>query len=236
MNAKENKDELRAKQYLQSLDYSQIEYEPLGNVTPDFLLDNKIAVEVRRLNRNFINSEKLLNIENIEIHLIKDLKKLIESFDFDKYDNSAYIYVQLTKPIEVEEKETVLSKIKDILNSHIKHISESITYNITENFELTLTPTGKKSKVYVYNGCNGDLNWVIHQIQENIQSDIDEKNEKIGHHFHLYDEWWLVLVDSITYGLDDEDFKNLQNIKIDKKRFSKVIILSPKGEFEAFEF
>jgi len=40
MNKKENRDEIRAKQYLQTLKYTKLEYEPLGNVTPDFLLDN----------------------------------------------------------------------------------------------------------------------------------------------------------------------------------------------------
>ena len=50
MHRQENKDETRAKKYLQSLEHHELEHEPLGNVTPDFLVDKKIAVEVRRLN------------------------------------------------------------------------------------------------------------------------------------------------------------------------------------------
>ncbi len=57
MNTKKNKDEIRAKKYLQTLNFTQVEYEPLGNVTPDFLLGKKIAVEVRRLNRNHIDGD-----------------------------------------------------------------------------------------------------------------------------------------------------------------------------------
>ncbi len=32
--------------------YADIVYEPDGNVPPDFLIDGRIAVEVRRLNQN----------------------------------------------------------------------------------------------------------------------------------------------------------------------------------------
>ena len=71
---------------------------------------------------------------------------------------------------------------------------------------------------------------MLDKLHKNIQLVIDEKN------FHLYGEWWLILVDSIIYGLDSEDFKQLKSIKLEKQKFNKVIILSPKGDFKASEF
>ena len=37
---KDNQDEIRVKKYLQTLTYINLEYEPLGNVTPDFVIDS----------------------------------------------------------------------------------------------------------------------------------------------------------------------------------------------------
>ena len=47
-----NREELLAKNYLESLNLSSIIYEPDGNIPPDFLVDNHIAVEVTRLNEH----------------------------------------------------------------------------------------------------------------------------------------------------------------------------------------
>jgi len=148
MNKKENSDELRAKQYLQTLNYEKLEYEPLGNVTPDFLLDNKIAIEVRRLNKNYISNEKLVHLEDIEVPIIA------------------------------------------------KNIDE---------------------------------------LHENIQLVIDEKDKKIEENFNLYDEWWLILVDYITHAISTQDFEKVKQMKLNKLKFTRVIILSPDGDFKAFK-
>ena len=235
MNKKENKDERRAKQYLQTLNYLKVEYEPLGNVTPDFLINNKTAVEVRRLNRNFINSKKKLNIENIEISVIKKIKKLLENFKQTPHSNSSYISLTLSKPIDNEKKINLIRRVKKILKKHTSHISKNRSYKIGDSIKITFTPTDKKSNIYVYSGCNNDFFWIIHELQKTIQSAIDEKSKKIEKNFKLYNEWWLILVDSIVHGLDSKDFKKLQNIQLNKQNFSKVIILSAKGEFKTLE-
>ena len=41
-----------AESYLRYRGHDNIQFEPDGNRTPDFLVDNNIAVEVRRLNQN----------------------------------------------------------------------------------------------------------------------------------------------------------------------------------------
>jgi hypothetical protein len=45
--------ETLALKYLQSQGFINIKFEPDGNRPPDFLVDDTIAVEVRRLNQNF---------------------------------------------------------------------------------------------------------------------------------------------------------------------------------------
>lgn len=233
MNATENKDELRAKQYLQTLKHKTLKYEPLGNVTPDFLADNKIAIEVRRLNRNFINSNKKINIENLDIAIIKNIKKTIEKFEHTHYKNTAYVSISLHKSIDFEKKTNVLRRVKKILKRQANHISKNISYRIGDYLKLTFTPTDKKSSIYSYGGCNNDYFWIIHELQKSIQKVIDEKDKKIEQNFKLFNEWWLILVDSITYGLDTQDFEGLKHIRLDKRKFDKVIILSSKGKLKA---
>ena len=153
---KDNQDEIRVKQYLQTLNYTHLEYEPLGNVTPDFVIDNSIAIEVRRLNRNVTKDEHLIQVESCEI----------PTDDTKKADNSP---------------------------------------------------------------------WVIDDLNQNIQLVIDEKNDKIDNNFAFYDEWWLILVDYITCGMSQKDFEELNKLSINKQKFSKILILSPNGDFKVFK-
>ena len=148
MNTKENEDELRAREYLQTLRYTTLEYEPLGNVTPDFVIDNKIAIEVRRLNKNYVSDNGLVHVEDVEIPIF--------------------------------------------------------TKNIDE-------------------------------LHKNIQLIINEKDKKIEKNFKLYGEWWLILVDYITHAISSKDFEKVKKMKFNKMKFTRVIVLSPDGDFKAFK-
>ena len=148
MSRKVNEDEIRAKHYLKTIPHTTLTYEPLGNVTPDFVLDNTIAVEVRRLNKNYLSNDKLVRIENTEIPL--------DSID-------------------------------------------------------------------------------IEELYKNIQLIIDEKNKKITPHFELYKQWWLILIDHMTHAMHIEEFEEIKKMQLNKHKFSKVIILSPDGDFKAFK-
>jgi hypothetical protein len=46
------RDEKKAREYLESLGFKQIIYEPDGNIPPDFLVESSIAIEVRCLNQH----------------------------------------------------------------------------------------------------------------------------------------------------------------------------------------
>ncbi|WP_373035023.1 hypothetical protein [Sulfurimonas sp.] len=146
MKRKKNSDEIRAEHYLQTLHHTKLEYEPLGNVTPDFVIDGKIAVEVRRLNRNY----------------------------------------------------------KSKSNGNLVRIDAPLADNIDE-------------------------------LHKNIQLLIDEKNEKIDKNFPVYSEWWLILVDYITNGMDTQSFEKVKKTPFKKHKFSKVIILSHEGNFRTFK-
>ena len=66
-----NRDESIAETFLKSLGLGMVTYEPDGNIPPDFLLDNRIAVEVRRLNENVNVGGQMRGLESEDISVGK---------------------------------------------------------------------------------------------------------------------------------------------------------------------
>lgn len=218
-----NKDEKRAEEYLVSLGYKNIEYEKIKNKTPDFLIDDKIAVEVRRLNINFATG----NIENFESQIRNNIKKIISNFKCETFNNSVYLSIELTEPKKIDDKKIITQKIKKVFKEHFNFITEEKEYYISDYLSLSFTPTEKKDTLYKYGDIEPPFGWRNYDLDTNIQYCIDEKITKINNHkdfnFSHCKEWWLILVDYVAYGMDNEDFRLLN---IDKKNFSKIIILS----------
>jgi len=60
--------EIVVRQHLEHLGFKSIIYEPDGNIPPDFLVEGRIAVEVRRLNQNYVSgSGQLEGLETTRI-------------------------------------------------------------------------------------------------------------------------------------------------------------------------
>lgn len=231
-NKIKNIDEKRAKEYLDSLGYKNIEYEKIPNSTPDFLIDNKIAVEVRRLNRNFIMG----NIESFESQITNNIKKIISNFKGETFNNSAYLSIILTEPKQIDKKKIITKKIKEVFEEHQNFINEKKEYFISDYLSLSFAPTEKKDTIYRYGAIQTPFGWINSDLDINIQYCIDEKINKINNHkdfnFTHCKEWWLILVDYVAYGMDNYDFKLLN---IDKKNFSKIIILSQSKNSTVYE-
>ncbi len=222
-NKIKNIDEERAKEYLDSLGYKNIEYEKIPNSTPDFLIDNKIAVEVRRLNINYITG----NIENFESQITNNIKKIISNFKCVKFDNSAYLSILLTEPKQIDDKKRITKKIKEVFEEHQNFINEEKEYFVSDYLSLSFTPTEKKDTIYKIGSIVSPYSSINSDLDINMQYCINEKINKINNHkdfnFNHCQEWWLILIDYVAYGMDNDDFKLLN---IDKKNFSKIIILS----------
>ena len=61
--------EARIAAYLAHRGFTDVVYEPDGNVPPDFLVDGRIAVEVRRLNLNAVTGTEYQGLEEASILL-----------------------------------------------------------------------------------------------------------------------------------------------------------------------
>ena len=65
--------------YLSHQGFKEVVYEPDGNVPPDFLLDGRIAVEVRRLNQNEQTVSGPHGLEEVAKPLWTRMNRLVES-------------------------------------------------------------------------------------------------------------------------------------------------------------
>jgi len=83
-----------AKQYLESLALGPVDYEPDGNVPPDFLVDGRIAVEIRRLNQSHEHPDGTYEgLEQRWIPLWQRLRKHLSSLGPSVLGESWYVCV-----------------------------------------------------------------------------------------------------------------------------------------------
>jgi hypothetical protein len=83
-----NEDEKIAEKYLRRI-YDNAVFEPDGNIPPDFAIENKIGIEVRRLNQQYRKSGRTEGLEQQRFRLLKMISKELERYPLvegeDKY-------------------------------------------------------------------------------------------------------------------------------------------------------
>ena len=86
--------------YLKSLGYINVVFEPDGNIPPDFSIDDRIAVEVRRLNQNYFEGHEVKGLEEDRIPFINLLKSTLDEFDAQYKGSSYWISIRFKRPIK----------------------------------------------------------------------------------------------------------------------------------------
>ena len=96
-----DKEEKLSLEYLESLGFENISYEPDGNIPPDFLIDKRIAIEVRRLNQNFLSGDRNSGLENIRFPLFHKIQNLLSDIKSDAFEKSYFISYTFRRPINL---------------------------------------------------------------------------------------------------------------------------------------
>jgi hypothetical protein len=94
-----NSAERIAQEYLLRLGYERIEYEPDGNVPPDFLVDGSIAVEVRKLNQNHVTADGVRGLEHLAVPLERKMDSLLKSFHGPTHEASWFVLFTFRRPV-----------------------------------------------------------------------------------------------------------------------------------------
>jgi len=225
-------------QFLAYKGFQKIFYEPDGNIPPDFLVDGRIAVEVRRLNQNV--TSKNGNFEGLEetaIPLWHKVNKLVLSMGLSLNQESWFVCIDFHRPVDSWKK--LESKIRLALNIFRRNPSRSnCTLIISPSFQIDILRAGKVHDTFFLMGGSSDDDsggWVLAEIEKNLKLCVAEKREKIKHVRSKYDEWWLVLPDHIGYGLDEIDKEQFRESISLEHDWDKVILLDPRNHTRWFE-
>jgi len=216
-----------ARNFFERQGFTNLIYEPKGNRTPDFLLNDEIAIEVRRLNQYLTNEIKPRPLEELYYDLIPNLQKLFNTYNKVDHTSSAFVSVYFSRPLKVDKN--LIGKISEILNKHLLIMESVMNYNVGENLILKIFPSDQRLEHQFNFGTLSDNDsggFVLSNIPDSLKLIIKEKEGKITPFYAEYKNWWLVLIDFIGYGIDGNELTALKRITGTSK-FERIYFISP---------
>jgi len=232
-----NKDESIAEIFLRSLDLGTVTYEPDGNVPPDFLLDNCIAVEVRRLNENVNVGGRIRGLESEDIALGKVIRAALDGLGAGRPGATKY-YVKygLKRPLGSykEIKREVAGFLEEIRNGSAVSLKSDFVSGVWIEAFAAPHPGGNQFRpaIFVDEDSGG---MILQLLKDNIQHCAAEKSQKIAKYRSNYPEWWLVLLDHIDYALDDLDRQQFRAYIRIVHTWDKLFLVDPTNPSRSFE-
>jgi hypothetical protein len=226
--------------YLEYRGFGRIEYEPDGNIPPDFLVDGRIAVEVRRLNENELTEfGGFRGLETDRISTERKLSGLLRALGPARSGTSWFVGCKLKRPIPRwnQIKAELRRQLEDFRDNASRQ--ELSVIKIAEGFEVDIFHRASRAHptCFVYGGTSDrDIGgFVFSETQWNLRLCVEDKVRRIARVRYKYPEWWVVFVDHIGFGVDDCDrmlFGDHLEIEHDLDR---LILLSPLDAARAFE-
>ena len=224
-----DKSEQTAEAHLRSLGFVDIVYEPDGNVPPDFLVNGRIAVEVRRLNQNEETAEGPRGLEEVAIPLQARVKQLLGGLGASQAGESWYVMYDFHRPLPDETLAALRSALVAFRDAPpAGRLSGRLV--IAPGFKVRLLKAGRPyDEFFVLGGyADGDSGgFVLSELRRNIRICITDKTNKVARVRANYSEWWLLLVDHIGYGSDAADVEKLRQLVQMDDSWDKVLIVSP---------
>jgi hypothetical protein len=167
-----NNDERIVERYLNSLGMGDVVHEPDGKVPPDFLVDGRIAVEVRRLNQHYEADGKLRGREQDSISLRQSLENLLSEFAAPNVPSSWFVCFSFRRPIP--QWRVLRPLVREALSGFlIAPTDHAWRIPITESLDLTiLRSTDAHEKCFLF-GAYTDMDaggWIVSEIIRNASA------------------------------------------------------------------
>ncbi|MFZ1290992.1 MAG: hypothetical protein WAR79_12925 [Melioribacteraceae bacterium] len=225
-----NKDEEVVDKFLTKLEFGKYEYEPDGNIPPDFAFERNIGIEVRRLNRNYFNNSKVEGLEELQFRIHHILNKSLELFNSNTNANTYWVFIHYRRKINYNTK-NLFRQFNYTFQKFLDSDSpKPERLKVNDFIEIRFLKADKKyQEVFKYGG-GSDFNtfgFVNAVIIENVSYCIAEKSQKIIPHKEKYKSWWLILVNHLYVDLDIDDKKEILQYLNSTGEFDKVTILNP---------
>jgi hypothetical protein len=184
------------KDYLiyRGFDAEDIVFEPDGNVPPDFLVEGRIAVEVRRLNQHWRPaSGEVEPVEKLSIPLQIRLRKLLEAFGPPSNGMSWYVFHRFERPQLTKDWEPILQgKLQLFKDGQIPDKEKVVHVDANFNVRLVRRAAPGTSTFIWAGGSDFDRGgWVIPELEKNLAISIAEKSQKIADYRKKYPDGGL---------------------------------------------
>ncbi len=229
MSKEMDRAEQQAEEYLQSLGYTPV-FEPNGRDTfPDFEVTPALAAEVRILNENHFNGDKVDGLQTGRESIYKQSEEVFRSFDRQFDGHTYFVGINFIRPLP--EKSRIIRKaLRQTLAQYLENPGSYETYEVLDFLTITLFESEYpiEEKTFYYAG-GSDLDsggFVVSLYIQNLKHCIADKTEKQQRHRDQYAKWWLILVDRIAYGVRHNEI-NTVLFSIEKpENWDKIILLN----------
>lgn len=191
--------------------FASVVFEPNGkDKQPDFLLDGRIAVEVRRLNQITEQDGKNRGLEETFLPFWHGMQSLLDQMG-ESDGESWWVTFSFSRPVESWTE--LKPRIKDALAEFkARPVRSNCVIFSSGQFWLDVAKASVvHSGFYVLAGSDGDSGGaIVAEVVRNAEICSAEKLGKIARHRSKYPEWWLLLVNQFSLKLDDLDKQQLK--------------------------
>lgn len=212
--------------FLHQTQTGKIVYEPDGNIPPDFSIDARIGVEVRRLNQNSIKGDAYEGLDELSIPLDSAINEVLRSFDSQYRGKSFLVGYDFERPIKsIHETKRIL---KDYLTRFLENnipvpVENYVSDNLRIEIMSRLNHTGETFRIAV--NMDDDWDGSIEKYLSYVNLCISEKSEKIKPYKSEYQEWWLALVDRTESLPESQDLAEVIKEIRDLGMFNRLLVL-----------
>jgi hypothetical protein len=239
---KPNEDECLAKKFLVHRGHSRVTFEPGGrDTTPDFLVDEQVAVEVRRLNQSFESSDgRVEGLEQQQRGILTNLRKLALSLKGPSsvQAESWFLCIHFRRSIDDWENvwKSLRPKLRDELKIFMKRpVRSECEIRLSRSLKISIHPASwPHPTFFVMAGSVRGSVWVLPEMVKNIQLCIVEKVGNITRSKYKDKEWWLILIDRTGLVFDEDDYNDVCKMMSLRHTFKRVIIINPRDHTRAF--
>jgi len=216
--------------FLINLGYKSIDFEPNGKSTaPDFVINNSIAIEVRRMNKHIDINNCRIPIEKTKYELIPRFKNLLNEINNPKLDFSIAITLIYKRPVNISKELLGLLK-ESISNSTNNGIFEKEVFVNPHISYLLYKGNGRAEKTYYLTYIKDmDKGGNIQDVRFNaFKICLKDKTNKMKHLQNKYKEIWLILIDDIFSRVDYTTKQDFERYPYEKSFFNKIILVSKR--------
>jgi hypothetical protein len=224
-------------QYLTAQGFTDVIYEPDGKVTPDFLVNGRIAIEVRRLNQHEETDEGPRGLEHVAARLEAMVQRIVDAAGPVESGPSWFVVYEFRRPLP-SLKELTSALTRSLSEFEDRRDAPRLHIDVARHFGIWLIrSTREHPKHFILGGyVDHDRGGsVLSEMHRNLDICLAEKTRKVTKVRANYPEWWFVLVDHIGQGLVEQEREQLRALVKVEQPWDKVILVDPSHPEHGFE-